>query len=403
MESESGKIKHRPERVMIVSKFFSRRGGAEIHAIELERLLAPVVEATAVYAMHHSNNVEPVGKLYEAPEVSITGSLGNRLRATNRIMGGAGVVNAFEQALDDFKPTVVHLHNIHSYLSPVVAQIASERGIRVVWTLHDYKLLCPSYSFLRRGEECRDCLSSKSAVLLSKCMKDSVAASAVAYAEALKWRRNRIEKWVDSFICPSSFMADRMSDGGYDGSKLIVLPNFTTLPAPENVDTPRSGICYIGRLSKEKGVDMLLEVAAEQGWPLTVAGDGPLAQALQERYATSPNIRFTGHLTADEIRELLLASQVAAVPSDWDENCSLSIIEALTCGTPVVASDAGGNPDLIEPASGLLFKRGDKTSLRKALQQALAMDWNHTDISRQAVLRFSPDTYLKALLPIYAD
>lgn len=389
-----------PVRVMIVSKFFYRRGGAEVHAIELERLLAGEGIPTAVFAMSHPLNIAPVGELFTAPQVAVEGSLTARVRGAMRVMGGAGVRASFRRALNAFRPTVILLHNIHSYLSPAVAEIAASRGIRVIWTLHDYKLVCPSYSLIRSGRECRECLASPWPVMRHRCMKGSAVASALALAEALRWNRRKIIREVDHFICPSQFMADRMAEGGFPPDRLTVIHNFVTAPLDPIREEPRAGVCYIGRLSPEKGVETLLRSAVGAPWGLTIAGAGPLDEQLRATYGREPNITFAGRLTAPEVTALLTRSAVAVAPSECDENCSLSIIEALCCGTPVVASASGGNPELVTPGNGLLFPRGDATALRAAIDRQLTAQVPHTAIAQEARTRFSPAAYLTRLHPL---
>lgn len=393
-------MKRSPERVMIISKFFYRRGGAEVHAIELERLLAAEGISTAVFAMDHPLNTVPSGALFTAPQVTIEGSLSDKIRGALRVMGGAGVKASFIRALDAFRPTVVWLHNIHSYLSPAVAEIASRRGIRIIWTLHDYKLLCPTYSFLRGGKECRECISSPWPVLSHRCMKNSYAASVLAYAEALRWNREQLIRKVEHFICPSHFMAERMREGGTPAEKLTVIRNFLTTTTGDVNDGERKGVCYIGRLSHEKGVETLLRSAEGKSWHLTVAGSGPLDKSLRKEYGNAPNITFAGHLEAEGIMTLLSQSAVAVVPSECDENCSLSIIEALCCGTPVVASDAGGNPELVTEGRGRLFPRGDITALRDAIERQIACSTDYRSLATQARAEFAPEAYLARLLPL---
>ena len=388
---------------MLVSKFFYRRGGAEVHAIELERILAGRGLPTAVFAMAHPLNLSPSGALFTAPEVAIDGPLSRRIKGAMRVMGGFGVGSAFRKALHDFRPTVLLLHNIHYYISPIVAEIAAKRGVRVIWTLHDYKLLCPSYSFLRNGEECRECLTSPWPVIRHRCMKSSAVASGLALAEALRWNRRMTLRSVERFICPSRFMSERMTEGGYPPERLTVLHNFLTTPAPRLADGKnRSGVCYIGRLSAEKGVQTLLKCAVGAPWHLTIAGTGPLENELRKSYASLPNVSFLGRIPPEEVTQLLTRSEVSVVPSECDENCSLSIIEALCCGTPVVASCSGGNPELVSPERGILFKRGDITMMREAIRQLLARPIDHKTLAEDAQAEFSPAAYADRITTLIA-
>ena len=175
------------KRILIVNKFYYSRGGDCIYALNLERMLQQHGYEVAVFSMQYPENEDSRYGRYFAPQVDFAGGIGAKIAAVKRILGVGDVVARFKQLLSDFKPDVVHLNNIHSYLSPVVGEIAKKAGCRVVWTLHDYKLLCPSYACLRNGESCELCFTDKSSVLRTRCMKGSLAASAVAYVEAWYW------------------------------------------------------------------------------------------------------------------------------------------------------------------------------------------------------------------------
>ena len=137
------------KRVLIVNKFYYARGGDCVCTLNLEKLLKSQGYEVAVYAMNYPENISSEWAGYFASEVSFSGGVKNKIAAAKRLLGCGDIVKSFKKILDDFRPEVVHLQNIHSYLSPILAKIAKERGVKVVWTLHDYKLLCPSYSCLR--------------------------------------------------------------------------------------------------------------------------------------------------------------------------------------------------------------------------------------------------------------
>lgn len=133
-------------KVLIVNKFYYPRGGDCVCAINLGRLLRDNGYETAVFAMDYSENISCEWSSYFASNVDFSGGIKNKLHAFKRILGLGDIRKSFLKILDDFDPDIVHLHNIHSYLSPVLAVLAHERGKKVVWTLHDYKLVCPAYN-----------------------------------------------------------------------------------------------------------------------------------------------------------------------------------------------------------------------------------------------------------------
>ncbi|MGN0213345.1 MAG: glycosyltransferase family 4 protein [Muribaculaceae bacterium] len=395
------------KRILLVNKFYYNRGGDCVATINLEYLLRANGYEVAVFAMNYPDNFDSPYSKYFAPEISFSGGgLTGKLKAFQRTLGIGDIRSSFARILRDFCPDVVHLGNIHSYLSPVITQMAHQAGCRVVWTMHDYKLLCPSYSCLRDGEPCELCFNDKSQVLKQRCMKGSLAASALAYIEALKWDRHTLENCTDAFICPSQFMAQKMAQGGFSPSKLHVVSNFIDPVKLQTFTTTEQTIrkkqlCYVGRLSQEKGVATMIEAASRLPYPLLIAGDGPLTPQLKEKYASCSNIRFLGRLNADEVSKLLCSSYASILPSEWHENNPLGVIESLCAGTPVIGARNGGIPELISSTSGVVFTPRDVTNLQSAIEHTLETDWNNNAIQAEAINRFSPERHLNQLSAIY--
>ena len=393
-------------RILIANKFYYPRGGDCVVAMNLERLLKEQGHEVAVFAMQYPENVDSGWNSYYASQVDFAGGMANKLNAAKRLLGWGDIKAAFNKILDDFKPNIVHLHNIHSYLSPVMAKMAKQRGCQVVWTLHDYKLVCPSYACLVDGKPCEKCLDrSKMQVLKGRCMKGSLAASAMAWIEALKWNRKVLEKWTDAFICPSQFMKKMMLKDGFSPSKLKVVCNHIDPEKQrlyDSIDAEREGYyAYVGRLSSEKGVSTLLSVASQLPYTLKRAGDGPLRQQLEEQYAGCSNIEFLGHLNAQQVAQLLGKARFSVVPSEWYENNPLSVIESLCAGTPVVGAHIGGIPELIDESNGITFTSGNRDELKQAIGKAFDTQWNNDKIKKVAVARFSEQEHLKQIKEIY--
>jgi len=395
------------KRVLLVNKFYYRRGGDCVYTLALERLLRSHGHDVAVWSMRHPCNGPSQYEGIFAPEVRFDGSLSSRFKAAARTLGYAGVRRAFAAMLDVFRPDVVHLNNIHSYISPTVALMAHRRGIKVVWTLHDYKLLCPSYLCLYRGEVCEGCFSDKTAVMRRRCMKNSAAAGALAWAEAVRWNRRRLTESVDTFICPSRFMRDKMLQGGYPADKLTVMANFVSAETCETLascppDEHGDCYCYVGRLSPEKGVDRLLEVAAGLPYKLQVIGDGPSGDALRQRYGSCANIKFTGNCDTPEVMSRLSRARFSIIPSVCYENCPLGVIESLCAGTPVAGALIGGIPELIDDGDGLCFTAADAVDMSRAVHEAFSRRWDYEGIRSRAGERFSAEKYYGSLTDIYA-
>lgn len=386
-------------KILLCNKFYYRRGGDCIYTINLANLLTSHGHSVALFAMEHTETLDNPWRGYFPPEVGFDG-LGAKLKYFARCLGDRDTVGRFRKVLDVFQPDVVHLNNIHSQLSPIIAVEAHRRGIKVVWTLHDYKLLCPRYDCLLRGESiCERCFKDKTQVLRRKCMKNSLAASTLAYFEAIKWNRAVLEKNTDIFVCPSRFMADKMAQGSFPKEKLVHLCNFIDAGLCERDDYSERGdyYCFVGRLSHEKGVATLVEAAKRLPHKLVVVGDGPLKGSLP----AASNIEFVGRKDWSQIKVIVGKARFTVIPSEWYENNPLSVIEALSLGTPVLGADIGGIPELIDGQSGICFKSGDVSSLCAAIEQMYAQRFDYESIAERSLGRFSAEEYYSKLIDIY--
>ena len=381
-------------RILLCNKFYYRRGGDCIYTLNLEEMLASKGHQVAVFAMDYPDNLSSPWSSYFPSRVGFDSKFAFALRC----MGYKGVKDRFSRLLDDFAPDVVHLNNIHSQLSPVIARIAHSRGIRVVWTLHDLKLLCPRYDCLRGGKEpCELCFKNKFNVLRHRCMKNSLAASCVAFAEAIKWNRVLLENSTDVFVCPSRFMRDKMLKGGFHESKLLHLNNAIDVSKCYRQDySDRSDYyCYIGRLSHEKGVESLTMAAARLPYRLLVIGDGPLRGQLPQ----SDNIEYLGWQDWTRVKAIVESARFTVMPSVCYENNPLSVIESLCLGTPVLGADIGGIPELIAPGfSGLRFDSGNVDSLSSGIAEMFDMHFNYSAIAEESCRKFSQASYYDALM-----
>lgn len=389
-------------RVLIVNKFYYRRGGDCVYTLALEELLKRNGHAVANFSMAFSENIPSDYSSYFPVEVSFSGSVKSKLDAAKRVLGIGEVTKKFKSLLNDFQPDVVHLNNIHSYLSPVIAKIAKEFGCRVVWTLHDYKLICPSYSCLCRGEVCEECLSDSTALLKRRCMKDSLAASVLAYVEARYWSLKRVVSYTDMFICPSAFMKEMMIKGGVPKERLKVISNFiTNTHNIEQTTNNHDYYCYVGRLSDEKGVRTLIKGASQLNRTLKIAGGGPLKEELEREFA-SDKVIFLGHLTGEQVGELLVNAKFSVMPSECYDNNPLGVIESLCYGTPVLGANIGGIPELIEQNSGMLYTSRDIESLKVSIEKMFEnSSFNREDIAKRAKTQFASQTYYNRLLSNY--
>ena len=389
-------------RILLANKFYYRRGGDCIYMLNLEQLLNAHGHETAVFAMQYPDNLPTPWSKYFPSEIRFSPGPG-MVEAFLRPFGTREVKRKFNALLDDFKPDVVHLNNIHSQLSPIIAELAHKRGIKVVWTIHDYKLLCPRYDCLRNGTSiCEECFTDKHKVLEYKCMKSSRTASFLAYREALKWNRRRLEDCSDLFVCPSQFMADKMAQGGFCKKKLHTLCNFIDVEKckKSSYTEKEDYYCFIGRISHEKGVQTLIEAANQLPYRLKIIGGGPLEGKIKS--LANPDIEFMGFRQWEEIKEMAGRARFSVIPSEWYENNPLSVIEAQCLGTPVLGARIGGIPELIEEGvSGLCFESKNVEDLKDKIKDMFAASFDYNTIARTAQTRYNSEAYYQKLIGLY--
>lgn len=384
-------------KILLSNKFYYRRGGDCIYMLNLEQLLKSHGHDVAVFAMDYPENIETPWKQYFPQNMS-------KLMAFTRPFGSAEVKAKFNKLLDDFKPEIVHLNNIHTHLSPIIAELAHNRGIKVVWTLHDYKLLCPRYDCLRNGNDiCELCFNEdKSSCKTYKCMKGSTLASLIGYKEATTWNRRRLEKCTDVFICPSKFMAQKMAQGGFNSKKLVSLCNFIDIDkCKKDTYEKENYYCYVGRLSHEKGVKTLIKAAQKLPYKLVIIGGGPLSDELKNE-TTNTNIEFVGYKQWDEIKEIVCKARFSVIPSEWYENNPLSVIEAQCLGTPVLGARIGGIPELIENnVTGMTFESRNVNDLTSKLEAMWQHTFDYKEIALTSQKRYNSENYYQSILKIY--
>ena len=233
-------------------------------------------------------------------------------------------------------------------------------------------------------------------------MKISRIASVLAYWEAMKWNRQRLEASTDIFLSPSSFLAKKMKQGGFDKSKIHILCNFIDVEKTIRHEYNKQDYyCFIGRLSHEKGVATLVEAARQLSYKLKIIGGGPLLDELKT-LATGTDIEFLGYKQWPEIKELVGCARFCIIPSEWYENNPLSVIEAQCLGTPVLGACIGGIPELIEEGkSGMLFKSKDIVDLKKKIEMMFTYTFDYESLAKKSQERYSADAYYKQLMKIY--
>jgi glycosyltransferase involved in cell wall biosynthesis len=403
-------------RILHVNKFLYRRGGAEGYMLDVAAMQEAAGHDVAFFAMRHPENLSAPYERWFPAQVDFDpppADLGGRLRGAGRLLWSTSASRGMDAVLADFRPDVVHLHNIYHQLSPSILQPVRRRQIPAVMTLHDYKLACPTYQFMDHGEICEACLPHRFwEPIARRCNGGSLAASALNAVEMTLHTFGRAYGPVGIFACPSRFLLGKMQEGRVFPDRLRWIPNFVDLEAFSPKQSPGGDVVFAGRLSMEKGVDVLVEaVASRPDLRLNVAGDGPARPALERLAAdrgAADRITFHGRLATEALQELLRSSSVAAVPSRWYENMPLAVLEAFASGLPVVGTDLGGVPELIEPGvDGAIVPPNDPGVLGDALASLVSDPDAAMEMGRNARAKaereYSPAVHLERLDALYLE
>ncbi|KQV46923.1 transferase [Pelomonas sp. Root1217] len=337
-----------PLRVLVCHNRYQLRGGED-----------SVCESEVALLREHGHDVQ----MFERSNTEL--NEGSKLAAAMETIWSRDSGRAFRAALAEFRPQVVHVHNTFAKISPVIYWEAARAGVPIVQTLHNFRLLCPQAMFLREGKVCEDCLGKvpwRGAV--RACYRGSVAQSTVlasmvtVHRAAGTWSNK-----VTRYIALNEFCRRKFIEGGLPADRIVLKPNFVDFDAPPAGS--REGFLFVGRLSTEKGIETLVEAAKKIGSALIrVAGTGPEAHLLEG----VPGVQALGGLDGDAVRRQMSASAALILPSIWYENFPRTLVEAMACGLPIIASSIGALAELVEEGvSGLLFEPGNAADLAAKL------------------------------------
>jgi glycosyltransferase involved in cell wall biosynthesis len=398
-------------KIALVNNYYYVRGGSERVLFDDLQALLTAGHDVRPFAPQDNRN-EPAGSASFFPIVTdYSAATGLGLaKAASDLVYSRSVGKAFGAFLDDFRPQIIHCHNIYGRLTTAVLDESKRRGIPIVLTVHDQKLTCPAYLGLREGKPCQLCQDGAYwRCLRWKCHKQSTAASLVYTIEAYFNRYAGKYDAVARFLCPSHFMQKSLIDSGISVDRTIYHPN--ALNPDDYSPQYESGqyVLYVGRLSAEKGIFTMLNALEGRRIPLEIAGSGPLEEDVR-RLIVERNlpVRMEGYCSGERLAGLYRNAAFTILPSEWYENASMAALESLAYGKPVLASAIGGNPEIVaDGATGRLFSPNNVDELAKALDEMWADREGTCDMGRNGRRlienKFSQATRLASLMAIYAD
>lgn len=441
-------------RILLVNKFFYRKGGAETYFFALAEGLQALGHDVAFFSMQHPNNEPSYWSKYFVSEKDYVGDISafKKVQEASTLIYSFEAKRKFEALLEEFKPDVIHMNNVHRQLTLSIldAPYLKKHHVPVVYTAHDYILLCPAYTMVNgRGEVCDACLD-KHFIHATKnvCVKGSRAKSALATVEAEFLKFHHAYSKIDLIIAPSQFMKSKLDEGRF-ASKTITMQNFLTdsqmamgarVANTHKFEDAQAGarpyFLFFGRLSKEKGILTLVKAflraaglgksaGAESGagagdevlpgtWDLHIVGDGPEREAIERLIASAgpqaeSRIHLLGYKSGEDLQREVGNARFSVLSSEWRENMPYSGLESLAAQTPIIGANIGGIPELVEEGkTGFTFESGNIADLRDGLLKAAVVSQSaygamQHQCAEYVTARCSQQIYVKQLDVQYAN
>ena len=384
-------------KILQINKYFYKKGGAETVFFNTIHLLEKHGHTVIPFALKNKKNEPSPYESYfvDYPELSES-SLTDKIKYASAFIYNREVAKRLEKLIIKEKPDIAHIHLMFNSLSVSILPVLRKHHIPTVMSVHDYRLICPAYTFTDgKGNVCERCEKGNYYnCLIHKCSKgnffNSLMLCADSYFRTIFYPPT---DYIDRFIFVSEFAREKhiQFNHVYEG-KSVRLYNFT----PDIKDyTPVKGdyLLFFGRMSGEKGIGTLLKAIKQTpDIKLKIAGTGPLL----EKFKTEcpPNVKFLGFKRGEELRELIHNASFVVVPSEWYENNPMTIIESLMIGTPVIGSDIGGIPELIEEGkTGYTFKPKDADQLKNSILKARSLSDAEYERMSASAKRFALDNF----------
>ena len=361
-------------KVLMINKFLYPNGGSETYIFKLGEALEKYGHEVQYFGMEHEGRC--VGNRVNAYTSDMDFHSKSKLSLVSNALKTIYSKEAREKirlVLDDFQPDVCHLNNFNYQLTPsIILEIvkwrkANHRQCKIIYTAHDYQLICPNHMLYNPNTKvvCEKCLGGHFFnCVKGKCIHGSTAKSLMGYFEAVYWNRiNKVYHYIDKIICPSFFVKKMMDSNKDFSDKTVAIHNFIDFPVSDKPKTAEY-VLYFGRYSEEKGVTTIIDVCKElKNIKFIFAGSGPL----KDEISHIPNIIDVGFKNQEELADLIAGSAFCLCPSEWYEVFGLNIGEALKNKKRVIGSNMGAIPEQINSKNGLIVQPQDKEELEAAV------------------------------------
>lgn len=340
-------------KVLLVNKFHYKKGGSETYYFTLAEALKEKGHDVIFFSMKDKKNIPCEQEKYFVSNADMHGGIKSRANMLFHLTYSKEAYNKMKELLHNENPDLVLFNLVHKQITLSIIDAIKEYNdkLPIFWTMHDLIAVCPAYTMLNgHGEICEKCLSGNfNFCVKNRCIKDSKLMSMLSKYEADMIRKKNWYNKIDLFICPSEFYRKKLTDAKFTSKKIVMLRN----PLPRSAkyelnDNDNGYVLYFGRLVKEKGIKTLINASRKSDCKLVIAGTGPLEKELKRYAKNYGNVEFSGFQAGEKLQKLIRESRCVVLPSEWYENGPYSAMEAMALGKPLIVSNNGGLPELVE-------------------------------------------------------
>jgi len=392
-------------KILQVNNYGYIRGGSERYYIDLVRLLRSYGHNVFCMTSAHPKNVIDLNHTVKGIDIDSP-----RFRDILKFFYSSNAKKIIDQIIQDKKPEIAHLHIYYGQITSSILPVLKKYNIPIVQTLHEYKLLCPVSTLIRKGELCEECAKGNYLkAIIHRCNRDSFTRTAAVVLEAYISKLFGSISSIDHFIAVSDFVRAKMIQYGIPSSKITRVYNFVRDDLFFENNQKGDYFLYYGRIEIIKGVRTLINAMKRlKDVELYIVGSGEALDELKKYVALSgqDNIRFLGFKTGKELERIIDGSICVVVPSEWNETFGLTVIEAFARSKPVIVSDMGALPEIVtNSVDGFIFKSGDIEQLHDKL---LWMAYHRNEAIemglmgyKKAINMFSSKRHYEEIMKIY--
>lgn len=389
-------------KILLINKFHYVKGGSETYYFGLAELLKKQGHEVIFFSMKDERNVPCEQEKYFVDNIDFNAPMSKlqMAKAGLKMLYSFEAKKKLEHLIQDENPDIAHLNIFQSQLTGAIVDVLKKHKIPMVYTMHDLKALCPCYTMFTHGKICEKCVSSNYFhCVKNRCMKDSLAKSALAAVESSIYRLDKTYKKLDLIITPSEFYKKKLESAHITNVPIIHMKNFL----PEGTEFVSEQIIgeyylYFGRLSKEKGVHTLLKAYKKSRIknPLYIVGTGPIENELKiriKKMGLVDNVKMLGFKTGEELNNLVKNCMCVILPSEWYENGPYTIMEAQAAGKPCIVSNNGGLPEIVINEKNGFVAEATVESLCKAIDKMSRLSSQSKWKFGESAVAYAENTY----------